>query len=90
MKTVAVVQKNKCNFENIGDYAADLLYRKHDKLTIKNIKNNIENYIWSVIQPYLSFVSVNISDNEFLEFIITKLTENFPDKALDTDFFFFF
>lgn len=86
MITIAVIEKNKCNFDQLGDYASDLLYRQHDDGVRRQLKANIDNYIWSIIEPYVKFIEIDQSD--FLGHVCENLTKCFPDKKMDEDFFY--
>ena len=46
MVIIAVIKNNNCNFENIGDYAAKLLYKPYTKDQIRSIREPVDNYIW--------------------------------------------
>lgn len=76
---VILIKKNKCNFDKLGDYANELLYHSGE---FKNIKTNINNYIWSVIEPYIEFINVD----DFLNDVCLNLIKPF-DKNPD-DFFY--
>lgn len=85
MKTVAVLEKNKCNFDRMEEYAAPLLYTLHSDEERIRIKNSINDYIWSVIEPYVKFIDVD--EEEFLTVVCENVTKCFPEKKPD-DFFY--
>lgn len=85
MKTIALVEKNKCNFEKMGEYASALLYTEHTEEMKKKIKNEINNYIWSVIEPYIKFIDVD--ENDFLTAVCENIIKCFPDKNPDNFFY---
>jgi hypothetical protein len=86
MKTIAIIEKNKCAFDKMEEYASCLLYTEHDKATCKKIKENINNYIWSVIEPYVKFVEV--PENDFIGSCCDHLTHCFPGRKIDEEFFY--
>lgn len=82
MKTIAVIEKNKCNFEKMEEYALPLLYTDHNVDERKEIKKKLNDYIWSVIEPYIKFV--NVEDNEdFMTVVCASTTKCFSDKNPD-------
>lgn len=85
MKTIALVKKNRCHFDELEKYAAPLLYREHTVEERSSIKLAIDNYIWSVIEPYVTFIDV--AENDFLTIICENIISCFPDKTFD-DFFY--
>ena len=42
--TIALIEKNKCNFDQMEEFATGLLYTKHVEETKNKIKININNY----------------------------------------------
>lgn len=86
MKTIVVIKNNSCNFDKMEDYALPLLYQPHTKSQRLILKQALNNYIWSVIEPYVSFVQVKKNDN-FLPFVCNQLKDYFTDSNLD-DFFY--
>lgn len=56
--TIAVIQHNDIVFSDIEQYVKPLLYRDLDKLTRQQLKNQLDTYIWSVMQPFVNFVTV--------------------------------
>lgn len=87
MVKVAVINKNRCEFKDLGNYATDILYTPHIQEKSREIRKNIDNYIWNVISDYIEFVDVELTD--IMEYACRKLTEDFPDKAVDSDFFYY-
>lgn len=85
MKTIAIVEKNRCNFDKIEEYASTLLYVEHNIEERKKIKKNINNYIWSVIEPYVKFEEVN--DEDFITRICENANNCFPNKKPDEFFY---
>lgn len=86
MLTIAVIKKNQCVFDKIENVAAELLYRNHDKVERTRIKKNINDYIWSVIEPYIEFCE--IEPEYFAEELVKNITKCFPDKQIDGNFYF--
>jgi len=78
MPTIAIITKNKCNFDRMEEFAFPLLYREHNKNTRRALKEKLNDYIWSVMAPYISFVTITNNDDFFLE--ICHMAQNdFPD-----------
>ncbi|XWV26127.1 hypothetical protein QJ857_gp0953 [Tupanvirus soda lake] len=86
MITIAVIEKNNCTFDKMEEHAACLLYAEHGEEERKKIKQNINNYIWSVIEPYVKFVDVD--EKDFLGTICDHLTNCFPGRKIDEEFFY--
>jgi hypothetical protein len=80
MITIASISKNRCNFEDLHRFA-DLLYRDHSLDERKKLRTDIDNYIWSVIEPYIKFIFVDPDD--LLTVICENITNTFPDKNPD-------
>lgn len=81
LKTIAVIKNNKCNFNDLGNYAAKLLYYPHPKKVSRELKSQINNYIWSVVEPYVEFI--NIEENSLIDVISQQISKSSPDKQLD-------
>jgi hypothetical protein len=86
MITIAVVEKNKCNFDRIEEFVAPLLYVDHENLDRKKIKEKIDSYIWSVMEPYVKFIEINSDD--LLYDCCNNLTQCFPGRKVDDEFFY--
>lgn len=85
MVRIAVIEKNNCNFDNLGDYALPLLYTEHSADSKKEIRESIDNYIWSVIEPFVTFVDV--SDEDFITVVCSNIIKDFPDRPADKFFY---
>jgi len=79
-KTIAIIKKNKIQFDNLGEYVTPLLYEKHTKTKRQEIKESINNYIWSRIEQHILFVDVH-DQNEFYECLAKEAQLNFPDHC---------
>ena len=94
MKTIAIIEKNSCRFDRLEEFVGPLLYRKLDINVIKELKVALNNYLWSVIEPYVTFIDVdlNLNSNDGNENFITvatqSMTKNFPDNNNYDDFFY--
>lgn len=84
--TIAVIRKNSCYFNDMQKYVLPLLYTEKSKEEREEIKKQINSYIWSVIEPYVTFIQVRVCD--LIETVCQYLTMDFPDKKPDTDFFY--
>lgn len=85
MITVALIEKNRCNFDDLGLYASPLMYAEHEPEQRASIKASIDNYIWSVIGPYVKFIEID--SNDFLTHICENLIKSHPGRNYD-DFFY--
>lgn len=86
MKTIAVVQKNRCSFEKMEEYASKLLYTTHTDEERINIKTALNNYIWSEIEPFVKFIDIP-DDDDFLTVVCENITKRFPEKKADEFFY---
>lgn len=88
MIQIAIVDKNRIVFEDkdMEKYLVPLLYTDHEPNVRKQIKENLDKYLWSVIEPHITFV--NIEKDMLIETIAPKITEPYPDKQLN-DFIYF-
>ena len=84
MVIIAVIKKNRCEFDKMEEYASPLLYRINADQDKKKLKNQLYDYIWSVIEPYIEFVTV---DDDFLTTICQNMIKCFPDKNPDQFFY---
>lgn len=87
MVHVALIKKNRCNFNDIGKHAMDILYRPHAPEVSKKIRQNIDDYIWSVMEDYIEFVDIPICD--IMEYACRAITSDYPDKQIDRDFMYY-
>lgn len=86
MATIAVIEKNQCTFDNLEKYALPLLYREHTNEERKKIKKEIDNYLWSVIEPHVKFIQIQ-SNDDFMTIVCNQLTQSFPNKNPDEFFY---
>ena len=84
MKKIALIEKNKCNFEKIENYVGNILYIENTE-EIKLKKESINEYIWSIIEPYIRFIET--SDEDFMTIVCENIIKCFPDRKPD-DFFY--
>jgi hypothetical protein len=78
MPTIAIITKNKCVFE-MEEFISPLLYRVTTKEERTTLKNKLNDYIWSVIEKYITFVNVDDS-NDFFEKMYGVTMIDFPGK----------
>jgi len=86
MRTIAVIKKNKCSFGKMEELAMPLLYKQHIPEEKSRLMKNINDYIWSVIEPYVTFINIG-TDDDFMTVICQNLITSFPDKN-PGDFFY--
>lgn len=85
MINIALIRKNNCSFEKIGDYASQLLYRSYNKKNDRHIKQSIDNYIWNIVEPYITFIEIDA--NHFLDESVSYLAQDFENRVIDKDFY---
>lgn len=85
MPIIAVISKNNCQFDDLETYVLPLLYQYHDETTRLQLKNKLNDYLWEIIEPYVTFI--NCQSDTFMETICTHLVKEFPDKNLDEFFY---
>ena len=98
MISFAVITKNKCQFNNLDKYAKQLVYRPvnengqlYDNLdstiecgNYRNIKKDIDDYIWSNIEEYINIVNVSCDDDvELYNNFIKELIKDYPERKTD-------
>ena len=59
MIRIAVVTKNQIVFDRIEEFAAPLLYKPYDKTLFTGLNVALNTYIWSVLEPYVTFVDID-------------------------------
>jgi hypothetical protein len=72
MVVVALIKKNRCNFDDIEQYAEPLLYRLLDQSVRTTLKARLNEYLWSVVEPFIEFIDIG-DDQETMQ---TKMSEN--------------
>lgn len=87
MKTIAIIEKNRCQFDNLEEFAIPLLYRDLDPATRFKIKTDIDNYLWAVIEPYVKFIDYDPANENFIEIACKNMTTNFQDHVFDEFFY---
>lgn len=85
MIKIALVKKNRCSFDRMDEFVPPLLYKQHSVEDSIKLKNALDDYIWSVLEQYVTFIDVDISD--MMDVICEKITKDFPDKDYG-DFFY--
>ena len=85
MKTIAIISKNNCQFDQMEKYCVHLLYHELSAVDIGRLKHKLNTYIWSVIEPYVKFIEINATD--FLTDLCQNLTACFPNRVAD-DFYY--
>lgn len=84
MVTIAVINKNRCTFDDMEKYAAPLLYRELTREEKSQIMTKLNDYIWSVIEPYITFVQIETTEqDEIMTKICSGVKECFPEKSFD-------
>lgn len=88
MIKIAVIKKNQCKFDRLEEFIAPLLYRKIDRDERHLLKQKLNNYLWSIIEPYVSFIDIDCSDGsdfnqKFLETVCCQMAECFEGRNVD-------
>lgn len=76
---VAIIAKNACTFDKMEELAMPLLYTPHTTSESKRLKQIINDYIWSVIGPYVTFVELEL--NDLITVTCGTLSESFVGKT---------
>ena len=74
MPTIAIINLNDCQFD-LTKYAQPLIYCKLSDIDRKNLKNELHNYIWSVIKDHIEFIETNTDC--YVGDSVTKIIEEF-------------
>ncbi|AGF85243.1 hypothetical protein QJ854_gp539 [Moumouvirus goulette] len=85
MIQIALIKKNNINFSDMEKYAVPLLYLNHDDKTRNQLKNNLNDYIWKTIEPYIEFVNVG---EDLLTTVCHNLTKNFDNNKNPDEFYY--
>lgn len=81
MIQIAIIRKNMCLFSNIEEYMRPLLYKIMSDSERKSIKKKIDDYIWSVMEPNIEFISVE--QENIPEKMCTTIAESFKETDPD-------
>lgn len=87
MVVIAEIMKNRCEFDEIEKYVGPILYKPYDKNENTQQKDLIENYIWSVMEPYISFTTIDFEKQpeSIFKQVCENLSSDFPNR-IATDF----
>ena len=85
-KVIAVIKKNQIVFDRMEEFALPLLYKELDDETRKSLKEKLNDYLWSVIEPYVKFIEIGIED-DFLTIVCENIAGCFPERNLDELFY---
>lgn len=78
MKSVAIITKNNLLFDDMEQYVMPLICNNLTKETRTELKKSLNDYIWSVIGKFVTFMDV-IDEDHFYEIIAAESQRNFPD-----------
>ena len=87
MVKIALVTKNKCNFDRMEEFLAPMLYKPRVAASFKIMNDKLDDYVWSVMEPHVTFVDIETDAEEFISGICQNLIKCFPDMSFD-DFFY--
>lgn len=85
-KTIALIQKNRIVFDRMEEFAVPLLYKELDETTRAVLKKNLNDYLWSVIEPYIQFIDITV-DDDFIANVCKNLTNCYPERTADEFFY---
>lgn len=87
MVIIAEINKNRCEFDEIEKYLVPMLYKPYDDDENNSLKLALESYIWSVIEPYVSFNEIETGHQmeDIFQSVCEKLVIDFTDRPI-TDF----
>lgn len=89
MITIALIKQNNCNFDKMDECVPMLLYTEHTKEDSRQIRNNINDYIWSIMVPHVEFI--NVPNPEDSTTIMTTICNNIikcmPERKADEFFY---
>lgn len=71
MIKIALIEKNRCSFDELEKYVSPLLYAFHSEDYRHGLKKELDDYLWSVIEPYVRFIELNEGDD-----LLTVLCQN--------------
>jgi hypothetical protein len=75
MVRVAILKQCTLDFSNLGKHAAKLLYYPHEKAVRQAIKNDVNDFLWNIVEPHVEFFDAG---EDILETCPEKLFERFP------------
>lgn len=81
MITIAVIEKNRCSFDNIENFIPKLLYRELTSQEKIQLRISLDDYIWNIISPFIKLINVNIDD--VLDIVCQQISQSYPDKQPD-------
>jgi hypothetical protein len=77
--TIAIIKKNKCYFDKLGDYIEPYLYKNLTPEERIQFKKKLHDYLWSIIEPHIVFLDVK--EDEIMEKICLSLVgDHHPDE----------
>jgi len=85
MIKIARVEKNKCNFSRMDEFVPPLLHKSHLSADFDKLNDLLNDYIWSELKPYVTFIDVDINDP--MTTICTEITKCFPGIPYDNFFY---
>jgi hypothetical protein len=81
MIKIAVIKKNRCEFPQFDELVPPLLCLPNSDKNFEQLNQTIDDYIWSVLEPHVTFVSVDKDD--MMTSICENLTNCFPQIPMD-------
>ena len=91
MVKIALIRKNRCNFDRIGEFVVPLLHKPIHSTpdeSFNKLNDALNDYIWSQLEPAITFIDLDITLGvEMMEIICENIREDFPDKNPDEFFY---
>lgn len=90
MVKLILIKKNRCTFDRITDFVVPLLHKPifSDSILIDKLELALNDYIWSELEPHVTFIDIDIeSGSDIMDIICRNLCACFSDKEPD-DFFY--
>lgn len=85
MIKIAIIKENKCSFDNIEEMAKPLLYKKLSDTNRRQLKDKLNEYLWSIIEPYVEFREVMAED--MMDTICESIHKSYPNDAAENLYF---
>jgi hypothetical protein len=85
MICIAIIKANQCIFDNMERVVVPLLHKPMTKEISKPLKDRIDDYIWSIIQEYVTFVEVYPDD--ILNTVCQEISKEHADHECEELFF---
>jgi hypothetical protein len=86
MPQIALIKKNRCQFDRLEEFAVPLLYTSHSEKNRLELKTKLNDYLWSVIEPYIQFINIDPTE-DFMTHCVMNLISDFAGTTPDHFFY---